>query len=182
MSSVFARPTGNVTIQALAHAVSNWTGTPVQRIDMVETPIGAVYTFVHFTREISEAAIGILCEQQVTVTAGDGFVTIGLNTSNGYNSDSPDAISHIVYADNEIYCVNRTDWSTYMWSSMEEAWVPTDISMVAAYLPNMPCVKISDQVSSFIASFRPPAAPEKKKKKRYIKTHAEKEIVRQLFV
>ena len=191
--SVFARPTGNVTIHALALAVRTWTGTQVDRIDTVETPAGAFYCFVHFVQQLSYAAEDILKIQQVTIPAIGGFVTIGLNTSGGYNPNSPDAISHIIYMDSGIFCVNRGDWSTYIWSEMEAMWVQSDIALVAAFVPDMPCGSIADTIIKLFTTLMPstPAptpvtlsfAPKKNKKsKRYIKTSEEHELARQLFV
>ena len=191
-TSVFARPSGNVSIHALALAVKTWTGSQIERIDMVETPVGAFYCFVHFASEMTASALGILQFQQVSVPANGGFVTIGLNKSGGYNPDSPDAISHIIYTGREIYCVNRDDWSAYVWSELEEMWAPTDISMAAAHVPDMPSSFIGDTITNFFTQIIPttpaqptpttlPFAPEKKKK-RFNKSYAEQELVRQLFV
>lgn len=197
MSSVFARPSGNVSIHALAYAVSTWMGTPVYRIDTVETPLGAFYCFVHFSQEMSHDAKDILQTQQVNIPANGGFVTIGLNTSGGYNPASPDSISHIVYTTNGIFCVNRADWQGYMWSEMEESWVPSDIAIVAEYIPDMPVATITETIINFFTTItlnsvpstpEPtpitlPFGPEKKKKtKRYIKSYEEHELARQLFV
>ena len=198
-TSVFARPSGNVSIHAIALAVSTWTGTPVTRIDTVETPLGAFYCFVHFSQELSAAASDILRIQQVTVPANDGWVTIGLNTSGGYNPASPDSISHIVYTTNGIFCVNRADWVGYMWSELEEMWVPSDIAIFAEHVPNMPTNTITETIINFfttitripeIAPSTPeptpdelPDAPGKNKKvKRFMKTYEEYELARQLFV
>jgi hypothetical protein len=190
--SVFARPTGKVTIHALAHAVQNWTGTQVERIDTVETPAGAFYCFVHFSQQLSYAADDILKIQQVTIPAVGGFVTIGLNNSGGYNPNSPDTISHIIYMDNGIFCVNRGDWSTYIWSEMEAMWVQSDIALVSAFVPDMPRESISETIVKIFNVLMPstpaptpvtlPFGPEKiKKYKRYTKTAEERDLVCQLF-
>jgi hypothetical protein len=199
-TSVFARPSGNVSIHMIAYAVSKWMGSPVYRIDTVETPLRAFYCFVHLSQEMSAAASDILRTQQVHVPANDGWVTIGLNTSGGYNPASPDSISHIVYTADGIFCVNRADWQAYMWSEMEETWVPSDIALIATHIPDMPANTINDSIIkiftttiNILTSFMPstpeptpvelPVVPEKKKKfKRYIKTNEEYELARQLFV
>jgi hypothetical protein len=192
-TSIFARPSGNVSIHALALAVRLWTGRKIVRIDTVETPTGAFYCFVHFVQELSSECESILRIQQMNVPAnGGGFVTIGLNKSGGYNPHSPDAISHIIYTDHGIYCVNRDNWAAHSWSEMEEMWVPTDISIIAMYIPDMPSSSMSDTISKFFTQIIPttpvqpipttlPFAPEKKKK-RFNKSYAEQELVRQLFV
>ena len=199
-TSVFARPSGNVSIHAIAHAVSTWTGTPVHRIDTVETPLVAFYCFVHFSQELSAAASDILKTQQVHVPANNGWVTIGLNTSGGYNPASPDSIAHVVFTNNGIFCVNRADWVGYMWSELEEMWVPSDTAIFAEHIPDMPAATINESIIkiftttiTMLTSFTPstpepthvalPDAPEKKKKmKRYFKTYEEYELARQLFV
>jgi hypothetical protein len=171
-------------------------GASVYRIDTVETPFGAFYCFVHFSQAMSVSAKDILQSQQVTIPANGGWVTIGQNTSGGYNPASPDSISHIIYTANEIFCVNRSDWQAYMWSEMEESWVPSDIAIIAEYIPDMPVTTISETIINFIttiATLIPPSpAPtpitipdcptKKKKSKRYVKSYEEYELARQLFV
>jgi hypothetical protein len=160
-------------------------------MDVVESAIGALFCFVHLSSELSEDTIAVLRQKQVNIptdTFGN-WITIGLNTSSGHDSTSPDAVSHMIFAYGETFFVYREDWSTYIWSNMEQTWVPSDIAIVSAYVPNMPVGEISDNIIPLFNIINTPTATlpsdqerPSKRRKRFFKTTEEHEICRRLFV
>jgi len=192
MSSVFVRPSSrDVSMHAIAFSVRNWVGAPITRMDIVDSASGAFYCFVHFACELPKSANDILRTQQVTVPAVGGWIVIGQNKSSGYDSQTPDCVSHMVYTETDIFFVYREGWATYVWSPLEENWVQSDIAVVASYIPDMPETSITESIVTIITDLfneltledpKPPAIKPKQQKKRYFKTTEESELVRQLFV
>jgi hypothetical protein len=139
-----------MSLHTIVAALQTWAGKQVSRIDCVDAVNGAFYCFVHFDSDEMQAVADILAQQQVHVPAIGGWVTIGQNKSGGYDPNSPDRISHMIFAGNETYFVYRENWTSYVWSAFEESWAPCDILLVAAYVPNMPATELSESISKFI--------------------------------